>query len=127
MVLVTGALALCLYAAAMGVWSLLPRTPLHERPGFAAATQALARAWAAERSPNGFVVLWPPDQGASLQYLPNALRAADAVPIKRGGLAAFNPIWVIGPKGFAPPPELVSALEVSRENFAHIDVVTFRP
>lgn len=103
------------------VWSLLPRPELAELDGFAQAT-----AYLREQADEGtFVLVWPPEQARSLTALPRELHAADALPIEEPTARRYPQVLVIGPAGFAPPPELAAARAESRRGFGAVEVAAY--
>jgi len=114
------ALALLSLAALQGsLAAWLPQRPLAARSGFTGACDAL------RAEPADFVVVWPPTAAAALAALPADLRAADAVPLELPGRRRYRHIAVIGPAGFADPPELQGAAARPRQLFDEIELARF--
>jgi len=95
--------------------------PLSERNGLAEAFAAVE----AQYGPDSFVVIWPPHAAAALSLVPAGLRAADAVPVEHPESRRFTRLLVVGPLGFATPPELADATALPRQRFEQVEVASF--
>ncbi|MBI5512027.1 MAG: hypothetical protein HY903_24985 [Deltaproteobacteria bacterium] len=120
--LTVAAWAIGVFALARSACSFWPVTALAERPGFAAARRYLETAL----TPDSFVVVWPPEHAAALAALPPALTAADAVPIENDHQRRYLHILVVGPSGFATPPELADVRAEARRRFDAVEVGAWR-
>jgi hypothetical protein len=116
------AVALSAFALGRTACSFWPVTPLAEQAGFDEAVAWLVR----ETDPQSLVVVWPPEQARALAALPPGLRAADAVPAVPAERRQFLTLHVLGPAGFASPPELRDATPVDRRRFGAVEVGYWR-
>ncbi len=110
-------IAVTIFASASSVYSLLPDTPLAERPGFQDAMAELAKL-----DSTTFVVITPPEQTEALDHIPAHLPASDAAPAKQAQRSRWSAIVAVGPRG-ATLPGFTN--ELGRTTFGDIDVVRY--
>lgn len=110
-------IAVAIFATASSVYSLVPETPLAERPGFQEAMAELAKL-----DSTSFVVVTPPEQTEALDHIPAHLPASDAAPAKDAQRSRWSAIVAVGPRGASLPG---FSNELARTTFGDIDVVRY--